>query len=131
MKEVRFGSSHGNYNLLAPSDYQWNVFMEVIEDDGTRHVISQTFDDDPIWGGMDPVEVAELIDEKIQSAWINTSKEKSAEFLKFVHTNANEIRETYYEGEIANRREKIRRLETEIVQLQHKVMEIWDDMGVE
>lgn len=131
MKEVRFGSNHGSYNLLSPSEQQYNVFMDVVDDDGTRYAVSTTFDHDPLWGNMDPIEVADIINDEIQSHWIDTTKERSREFAEFVHKNENAIRETYYEGEIELRLKKIGRLEEEIIQLRNKISEVWDDMGVE
>ncbi len=94
IRSVQTTTNTGRYNL-ASNDESWCLELRVFFEDGPFLARSETFeiDDHPELGwGDDPEDVLDALDERMESYWISTGREKNREESERLREMMPEIR---------------------------------------
>jgi hypothetical protein len=104
-----FYCSQGNYNFADPSEKQW--CLELSTPFGR---VSETFNEKPDLDDLLPTDVLDLIEERVKSYWIYTSREECLKRIDGIRAHSLEINRQFIEFEIKKHQTAISELESKL-----------------
>lgn len=111
---IRISQQTASYNLLDPSERQTQIIVYLPEGKAISAMWPEG--DAPEIDGLSPVEVVDLITERIKRVWTTDreGKERKLATAAWVAEHAVEINREWAQGEIERRRRRMTELEHEI-----------------
>lgn len=118
MKTFYVNKNLGRYDLLS-NDKDWCVSVNIRHPDSPLPCINETWseNDCPDLDGLTPVQVIDLIEEKVNSYLYTSRKAKYEPFFKWVKENRKSL-------EIQHAKEQIEEYKNKIIDLEQLIIEL-------
>lgn len=99
--------NHGSYNWADPAQKQWCVELRT-----SYGRVSTFFDDNPYVDDLLPSEVLDIIEERINSYWLSTSRQEDMKAIAKIRGHIVELDKDYIQDKIEKYKMKIQDLES-------------------
>lgn len=117
IEKIYINCTEGNYNWCNPNETQWQLVLAYWVD-GKRYSVGETFNEEPDWEGEAPEVILDLIEERVNSYWVSTSRDEQLEKINNLRASIDEVHTVWAKCRIDRLQSEIDKLSEEIEELQ-------------
>jgi hypothetical protein len=123
-RAVRVDSYSGCFNMLRP-DKKYKVIRVWLPDDAPESSLDETWDDgdEPTWQDRPAMEVIDLIEARVESAWFISDRGKKREIIAWCRKNEAAIDRKWAEHQVALLQKRIDSAQQRIAELTENYIE--------
>ena len=117
---VYYSKNRGSYNWADLSEKSWQIHLQVRFDDNSRIDISETWDDEPDTDGLLPTDILDMIEERLNYYWINTSRDRTQKDIAALREHGNDLNIPWLQARIARKKKELEELEATLEEQIHE-----------